>query len=93
MSFTKLLTNGFRSSFEIPEVRYELGNSLRNCQSNRELGNVVVNFITKFRWEVKKFISREVRAIRCNCLGIFLDVVTTIRNYWLILKWVIKRCN
>ena len=24
--FTKLLTNGFRSSFEIPEVRYELGN-------------------------------------------------------------------
>ena len=24
--FTKLLTNGFRSSFEIPEVRYKFGN-------------------------------------------------------------------
>ena len=48
MSFTKLLTNGFRSSFEFPEVRYELGNSLRNCQSNRELGNVVVNFTPNF---------------------------------------------
>ena len=24
VSFTKLLTNGLRSSFEVPEVRYEL---------------------------------------------------------------------
>ena len=36
--FTKLLTNGFQSSFEISEVCYRLGNIIRihSCQSNCE---------------------------------------------------------
>ena len=37
--------------------------SSRSCQSNHELGNKVVNF-TPIRWEVKKFITSEVYAIR-----------------------------
>ena len=34
------------------------------------------------RWEINKFIAREVRAVGSDCLGISLDVVvTSIRNY------------
>ena len=53
--FTKLLTNCFRSSFEIPEVRYELRN-LRSCQSNRELWNEVVNFTLNFMWKLRSLL-------------------------------------
>ena len=42
-NLNQLLTNGFRSSCEISEVRYKLGN-LHSCQSNHELGSEVVNF-------------------------------------------------
>ena len=47
--FTKLLTNGFQSSFEISEVCYRLGNFIRihSCQSNCELWIKVVNFYAK----------------------------------------------
>ena len=47
VSLTKFLTNGFRSSFEIPEVRYELQWQLRSCQSSRELRKE--EFHAKFR--------------------------------------------
>ena len=46
--FTKLLTNGFRSSFEIPKFATNLVNSLRSSQSNRELRNEVVNSTPNF---------------------------------------------
>ena len=46
--FRKLLTNDFRSSFEIPEFATNLAISLRSCQSNGELGNEVVKFDVKF---------------------------------------------
>ena len=46
--FTKLLTNCFRSSFEIPKFATKLAISLRSCQSNRELQNEVVNFSPNF---------------------------------------------
>ena len=56
--FTKLLTNGFRSSFEFPEVCYDLAISLRSCE-----------FHAGFRWEVAKFVASEVRAIPCSWFG------------------------
>ena len=44
---------------------------------------MIVSIKNKLCWEVKKFIAREVRAIWCKCLGIFLEVlVTSIANYW-----------
>ena len=48
--FTKLLTNGFGSSFEIPESSLRTWQSHYNgsCQSNRELRNEVVNFTPNF---------------------------------------------
>ena len=46
--FTKLLTNGFGSSFEIPEFATSLAISLCSYQSNRELRNEVVNFKPNF---------------------------------------------
>ena len=53
MSFTKHLTNGFRSSFEILEVRYEIGN-----KSSCELGNEVVHFTPNFVGKLRSS-SRE----------------------------------
>ena len=46
--FTILLTIGFQSSFETPEVCQELDNSLRICQSNCEIWTKVVNFTPNF---------------------------------------------
>ena len=59
--FPKLLTNNFRSSFEIPEVRYEHGNSIMYLpnESNCELGNEVVNFTQNF---IGKLTSWTLRA-------------------------------
>lgn len=44
---------------------------------------VLVNQIVNLeRWEINKFIAREVRAIGSDCLRISLDVVvTSVRNY------------
>ena len=41
-TFTKLLTNGFRNSFEIPEARYELSNFIMEFSVNQ-----IVNFEKK----------------------------------------------
>ena len=104
MRFTKF-SDGFRSSFEIRELKhrrfwamdvnrksklllFDLYNSLfvennlefttnlaisfRSCQSNR-----VREFHAELRWEVNKFIAREVCTIRWNCLRISLYVVVT----------------
>ena len=64
--FTKLLTNGFLVRLKFPKVAMNLAILLRSCQSSTELGNEVANFHAELRWEVKKFIAREVRAILCN---------------------------
>ena len=63
MRFTKLLKNSFRSSFEIPDVHYKLGNlSIKSSTSKRSC-----EFQSEFRWEVAKFVaSREVCVIRCS---------------------------
>ena len=47
--FTILLTNGFRSSFQIPEVRHELGNFI--TQLSIKSGNL--NQSCKFRAELR----------------------------------------
>ena len=61
--FTKLLTNGFRSSFDIPEVCFQLGNFISTCQS-KNLEMKLNEFHAELCCEVNKFIAREVRAIR-----------------------------
>ena len=73
MHFTKLLTNDFRSSFEIPKVHYELGNfklwtSKWSCE-----------FHVEFWREVAKFIASKVHVIRCSWF---------VNNYkWICTKW------
>ena len=47
--FIKLLTNGFRSSFEIPEVRYKLGHFITYRELRKEVVNFTPNFVGKLR--------------------------------------------
>ena len=46
--FTKLLTNSFEVHLKFSKFTANLAISLRSCQSNRELGNEVVNFTLNF---------------------------------------------
>ena len=64
MRFTILLTNGFRSSFQIPEVRHELGNFITQLSIKSGNLNQSCKFRAELRWEVAKFVEREVHAIR-----------------------------
>ena len=59
---TRQRLNGFRSSYQIPYVRYEVGNFI--TQLSIESGNLnqSCKFRAKLRWEVE----REVHAIRLN---------------------------
>ena len=47
-AFTKLLTAVSKVRLEFPKFATNLAISLRSCQSNRELGNEVVNFTPNF---------------------------------------------
>ena len=62
--FTILLTNGFRSSFQIPEVRHELANFITQLSIKSGNLNQSCKFRAELRWEVAKFVEREVHAIR-----------------------------
>ena len=64
--FTILLTNGFRSSFQIPEVRHELGNFITQLSIKSGNLNQSCKFRAELRWEVAKFVEREVHAIRLD---------------------------
>ena len=64
--FTILLTNGFRSSFQIPEVRHELGNFFTQLSIKSGNLNQSCKFRAELRWEVAKLVEREVHAIRLN---------------------------
>ena len=66
MRFTILLTNGFRSSFQIPEVRHELGNFITQLSIKSGNLNQSFKFRAELRWEVAKFVEREFHAIRLN---------------------------
>ena len=62
--FTKLLTNGFWNSFEIPKVHYELGNFIYRYLSIKSWTlKWSCVFHAELHWEVKKFIVREVHTI------------------------------
>ena len=80
--FTKLLTSGSRGSFEITEVRYELGNFIMYLSIKLWTWRWSCEFHTELWWEVNKFIARKVCTVWSSCLGISLDVVvTSFRNY------------
>ena len=68
--FTKLLTNGFQSLFEIPKVRYELSNFIMYLSIKLWTWKWSCEFHAELHWEVNKFIVREVPTIRWNCLEI-----------------------
>ena len=64
--FRILLTNGFRSSFQIPQVRHKLGNFITQLSIRSGNLNQSCKFRAELRWEVAKFVEREVHAIRSN---------------------------
>ena len=60
--FTILLTNGFRSSFQIPEVHHKLGNFITQLSIKSGNLNKSCKFRAEIRWEVAKIVEREVHA-------------------------------
>ena len=74
MRFTILLTNGFRSSFQIPEVRHELSNFITQLSIKSGNLNQSCKFRAALRWKVAKFVEREVHAIRFVGLVIIIKM-------------------
>ena len=70
MRFTKLLTVS-EVGLKFLKFAMNLAISFRSCQSNRDR-----EFHAKLRWEVIKFIAREVHAIQCS----WFDNITTQMN-------------
>ena len=57
MRFTILLTNGFLDSFQIPEVRHELGNFITQLSMKSANLNQSYKFRAELHWEVAKFVE------------------------------------
>ena len=67
--FTKLLTNCFRSSFEIPKVRYELSNFITKLSIKSRTLKRSCKFHAELHVKVAKFVVTEIRAIiQCSKL-------------------------
>ena len=64
--FTKLLTNGFRSSFEISDVCYELSNFVTQLSIKSRTLKRSCKFHAELRVKVAKFVVTELRAIQCS---------------------------